>query len=162
LYKLIFFVNSVRIFVKFPKIFVQRGISVDLFAVECKDLCPVTVLKSLKKHKQACKDSSSPVFMFNNKKLLTQNVFNTTLRNLLKPFFGEEAICFSSHSFRPAIPATLANHPKIASNEDIMGWGRWDSKAYKAYTRLKQNKHKETFKAMWAIINVRFAIHFGQ
>jgi hypothetical protein len=76
------------------------------------------------------------------------------LRNLLKPLFGEEAMYFSSHSFRAAIPAALANHPKIASNEDIMGWGRWDSKAYEKYTRLKQNKRKETFESIWEIINV--------
>jgi hypothetical protein len=151
---IVFFKNSVRIFIKFPKIFIKGGISVDLFPVSCKDLCPVTVLKSLKKFKNIDQCYDKPIFMFKNGILLTQSKFNKTLRELLSPVLGNDALFFSSHSFRAAIPAALANHPKVASREEIMGWGRWDSKAFEKYTRLKQNKRKETFESIWEIINV--------
>jgi hypothetical protein len=148
----VFMEDAVRIFVKLPKIFVQGGISVDLFQINDQGLCPVKVLKNL--FKESTQIKYQPVFMFSNKKLLTPSIFNKTLRTLLEPIFFNDAKLFSSHSFRAAIPAALANHPKIASKEAIMGWGRWDSKAYEKYTRLKQNKRKETFNSIWNIINI--------
>jgi hypothetical protein len=150
---IMFFVDSVRIAVKFPKVFVQGGISVDLFSLKDKSLCPVAVLKSLLKEKSYSQVKSLPVFMFSNGKLLTPKQFNISLRSLLEPIFGKDALFFSSHSFRAAIPAALADHPMIASKEEVMGWGRWDSKAFEKYTRLKRNKRKETFENLWLVLN---------
>jgi hypothetical protein len=151
----VFFENSVRIFIKLPKIFVPGGISVDLFAIQPEYLCPVTVLKTLKMYKQIINpDQNLPVFMFNNKKCMTPSIFNKTLRSLLEPIVGPQAKLFSSHSFRAAIPAALANHPNIAAKEAVMGWGRWESKAFERYTRLKYNKRKETFEDIWSVLNV--------
>jgi hypothetical protein len=149
---IIFSCDSVRIAIKFPKVFVQGGVSVDLFPLADKSLCPIAVMKSLLSENCTVQNKALPVFMFKNGKLLTRKQFNKSLRNLLEPIFDKEAQFFSSHSFRAAIPAALSNHPMIASKEEVMGWGRWDSKAFEKYTRLKRNKRKETFENIWTAI----------
>jgi hypothetical protein len=149
---IVFSENSIRIFIKLPKVFKKGGISVDLFAIENVNLCPVTVMQGLKLSVEP--SSNDPVFIFENGKLLTPSLFNKTLRLLLEPLLGNDAKQLSSHSFRAAIPAALANHPKTASKEEVMGWGRWDSKAFEAYTRLKENRRKETFESIWSVLNV--------
>jgi hypothetical protein len=148
-----FLENSVRIFVKSPKIFKQGGISVDLFRIKNSSVCPVHLLTCLKQNSTTAK-FDSPVFMFENSKLLTPAAFNKTLRILLQPVFGIEAQFFSSHSFRAAIPAALADNPNIASKESVMGWGRWDSNAYEKYTRLKFHKRKETFENICSLFKL--------
>jgi hypothetical protein len=105
-----FFHDSARIFVKSPILFKGKNSTV----------CPFTLLQCLKK---SCPmpNPNDPVFIFENRKLLTPAAFNKTLRDLLVPIFGCDALLFSSHSFRAAIPAALADNPSIASNEAIMG-----------------------------------------
>jgi hypothetical protein len=149
---ILFSFDSVRIAVKFPKVFVQGGVTVDLFPLTDKSLCPIAVMKSLLSLNYSVQNKAIPVFMFQNGKLLTPKQFNKSLRSLLEPIFENEAKFFSSHSFRAAIPAALSNHPMIASKEEVMGWGRWDSKAFEKYTRLKRNKRKETFENIWTAI----------
>jgi hypothetical protein len=148
-----FNVDSVRIILKSPKVYVQGGVSVDLFKIENQSFCPVNCLVGLRDCVQSA-GQNSPVFMFKNGKLLTPSIFNRTLRELLKSELGHESEYFSSHSFRAAIPAMLAEHPNVASQEAIMGWGRWDSKAYEKYTRLKLNKRKETFNTICTLFSI--------
>jgi hypothetical protein len=124
-----------------------------LFKIENQSFCPVNGLVGLRNCVQTV-DQSTSVFMFKNGKLLTPSNFNKTLRELLKLELGNESDYFSSHSFRAAIPAMLAEHPNVASQETIMGWGRWDSKAYEKYTRLKLNKRKETFNTICALFSI--------
>jgi hypothetical protein len=81
-----FFHDSVRIFVKSPKIFKQGGISVDLFKCKNSNVCPFTLLQSLKKSR-AMQNPNDPVFIFKNRKLLTPAAFNKTIRDLLVPIF---------------------------------------------------------------------------
>jgi hypothetical protein len=85
------------------------------------------------------------VFRFANGKNLTQRIFSSTVVSLLERHVGCEAKKFSGHSFRAAIPSALANTPDLASNSDIMMWGRWSSDSYKSYTRLKHNARKAIF-----------------
>jgi hypothetical protein len=147
--------DFVRIYIRFPKIFSPGGISIDLFEISDKNLCPVACLKKLKALKGlAQKKASLPVFCFKSGIFLTPATFNESLRNLLFQFLGEDSKCFTSHSFRAAIPAALADAPFLASKECIMGWGRWDSGAYMKYTRLKANKRRETFKVICSLFNI--------
>jgi hypothetical protein len=143
----------IRFRIKSPKVFVQGGVTVDLFAIENQTTCPVSCMKRFKQV-SSIKNKTLPVFMFNNGKLLTPHMFNKTFRELLSHSMGEDAKYFSSYSFRAAIPAALANHPNIASQEAVMGWGRWESKAYEKYTRLKFNKRKETFLSVCSIFEI--------
>jgi hypothetical protein len=149
---IMFYEDAVRIVLKSPKVSTSGGISVDLFEYKRESCCPVKCLKALKETSKVVNESS-PVFMFDNGKLLTPNGFNRTLRSLLEIPLGKDAYLFSSHSFRAAIPAALADHPIIASREEIMGWGRWGSDAYLNYTRLKRNKRKETFRIICSIFD---------
>jgi hypothetical protein len=86
-----------------------------------------------------------PVFQFKNGKILTVSVFTRTMVSLLEKHVGDHAKHFSGHSFRAGIPSALANTPDLASDSDIMVWGRWSSDSYKSYTRLKHNARLAIF-----------------
>lgn len=146
--------NSVRLFIRFPKIFSPGGITVDLFEFEDDSCCPVSTLKNLKKFKNIKEsDMGKPVFMYNNGKLLTPAKFNSDLRSSLSLVLGEKSNLFSSHSFRAAIPTVLASHPDLANDSDLMNWGRWNSDCYKRYTKLKINQRKVTFTKICDILS---------
>jgi hypothetical protein len=144
----------IRFRIKSPKVFVLGGVTVDLFAIKNQTTCPANCMKKFKQISSNI-EKNLPVFMFNNGKLITPQTFNKTLRELLSHSLGDYAKYFSSsHSFRSAIPAALANHPNIASQEAVMGWGRWETKAYEKYTHLKFNKRKETFLSVCSIFEI--------
>ena len=68
------------------------------------------------------------------------------IKNLLSDKLGKNGNDFSGHSFRAGIPAALAKHPKLISDNHIMGWGRWGAPpSYLAYTRLKLDQKKDIF-----------------
>ncbi len=104
-----------------------------------------SALKSLANRRTGFSEINRPVFQFANGKNLTQKMFTTTVVSLLERHVGSEAKNFSGHSFRAAIPSALANTPDLASDSDIMMWGRWSSESYKSYTRLKHNARKAIF-----------------
>ena len=128
------------IHVESPKSNAKEGEFIDLFAVSGQDCCPISALKKLARSSGS--PASSPVFMFAGGKPLTPPVFNQTLRDLLRPVLGSSADQLSSHSLRAAIPSVLAKSPDLASDQDIKGWGRWDSPCYKRYTRLELDRKK--------------------
>jgi hypothetical protein len=74
--------------------------------------------------------------------------------SLLERHIGNSAKNFSGHSFRAAIPSALASSPSLASDSDIMLWGRWSSESYKAYVRLKHNARKEIFNKIVSLFNL--------
>jgi len=149
-----FFHNSVRIHVRFPKIFSALGVKIDIFEFKGHGCCPVTCLSELRKFKEISEENSlEPVFKFESGVLLTPQKFNSILRDLLFPILGKVAYKFSSHSFRAAIPSLLASCPDVASNDDIMNWGRWDSNAYLRYTRLKLSQRKSTFEKICSVLS---------
>ena len=138
--------GSVVINIRFPKVI--RDISgdfVDLFEIKNSSFCPFSALKHLSTLRASTTGSKSPVFQFENGKNLTQRIFSSTVVSLLERHVGSEAKNFSGHSFRAAIPSALANTPDLASDSDIMMWGRWSSESYKCYTRLKHNARKAIF-----------------
>jgi hypothetical protein len=98
------------------------------------------------------------VFMFSDNSLLTPSNLNETIKSLLLPVLGIKANNYSSHSFRSAIPSALADNPILASQNDIMGWGRWGSSAYTNYTKLQLNQRHHTFKKICSLFFSRAPI----
>ena len=129
--------NSILIHVKMPKVKSKEGDFVDLFEFEEKNCCPVRVLRGLRKFGVFNCSSNLPVFAFASGNLLTPVTFNRTVRTLLSPHLGNTANEYSSHSFRAAISSALAKFPALVTEDEIKCWGRWESAAFKKYTRLK-------------------------
>ncbi len=140
--------------IRFPKIIKNvQGDFVDIFNLEGKNYCPVTCLKALAKTASIGKNKQKNVFSFSNGDCLTTSQFTTELKNLLSNVFEPAIANLSGHSFGAGIPAALYNRPDIASESDVMSWGRWSSESYKLYTRLKLSAHKLIFdKIMCAIM----------
>ena len=137
--------DSVIIKIKIPKSRNPRGECVDLFELKQANYCPVTALRRLKQLTGSKARATSPVFTFESGKILTPCSLNTTLFGLLQPVIGQAACQITGHSFRAALPSALANRPDIACDEDIKLWGRWDSDAFRRYTRLKPNQKRAVF-----------------
>jgi hypothetical protein len=121
---------------------------VDIFKVEDPAVCPFECLRNLKLSSNLTTEKSSPVFSFESGKLLTTGHFTKILRTLLRPHLGNMVQQLSGHSFRAGIPAAIANHPSLLSNDDVQKWGRWSSSSYQAYTKLKLAARKEIFKKL--------------
>ena len=146
--------GSALLNIRFPKVIKNvQGDFVDIFGLEGKDYCPVSCLKALAKNANHKENKEKNVFSFSNGTCLTIFQFTTELKNLLSDVFGPAIANLSGHSFRAGIPAALCNRPDIASEDDVMCWGRWSSEAYKLYTRLKLSARKTIFdKIMCAIM----------
>jgi len=146
--------GSALLNIRFPKIIKNvQGDFVDIFGLEGKDYCPVQCLKSLAKNAAHENNKNKNVFSFSDGTCLTISQFTSDLKNLLGNVFGPAIANLSGHSFRAGIPAALYNRPDIASESDVMSWGRWSSESYKLYTRLKLSARKIIFdKIMCAIM----------
>jgi hypothetical protein len=108
-------------------------------------MCPFSALKNLAESNPIGVSKNLPVFRFKNGKNLTVSNFTRTMISLLEKHIGPQAQYFSGHSFRAGIPSALAERPNLASDYDIMVWGRWSSDTFKSYTRLKHNARLAIF-----------------
>ena len=144
--------KNILIHVKTPKSRNHGGEFVDVFEFPGHNVCPVKSLIRLRESSQI-KDMSSPVFKFENGKLLTTNRFNKVLNDLLLPHLGSYAGSISCHSFRAGIPSALARFPEIADNWDIKGWARWEGNDYRKYTRLGFPQREKTHKKIRFVLN---------
>ncbi len=142
--------NSVLIHVKLDKNRNIQGSYIDIFKFEGHNCCPYAALKKLKDSQE---NRNKPVFQFSNGNLLTAKVLNDTIRNLLKPIIGEQAMQISGHSFRAALPSAMANDPAATNDRDIKQWGRWSSDSYLLYTRLKLKQKETLFKKITDVLN---------
>jgi hypothetical protein len=139
--------NSVIINIKFPKVFRNKmGDFVDLFEIKNSDCCPFTALKKLASYHAENVRNNDPVFAFSNGDPLTPKKFTDTVKKLLVKHIGNAAIQLTGHSFRAGIPAALAERPDLASDHEIMIWGRWSSSSFRVYTRLKHEAKLSIFK----------------
>ena len=134
--------DEILVHIKNPKVWSKEGEFVDLFPFLDKTCCPVRAIKGLKTHSTGGIEAKKPVFTFMNGRYLTPQTLNLTLRSLLEPHFGSSASEYSSHSFRAAVSSALARFPHLASEDDIKWRGRWNSAAFKKYTRLKLDERK--------------------
>jgi len=160
--KVKFLEDSILIMISLPKSRNKEGDFVDLFKFPDSSCCPVRCLNSLRKHSKFSKSDSNPVFMFENGKLLSMKVFNENLRILLSKRFGALSDSYSCHSFRPAIPSSVAKLPDSNTKEEIKWWGRWDSDCYSKYTRLKLDQRKFLFRKVCDSLLSRTAESHGR
>ena len=140
--------------IKSPKSRVEGGEYVDIFAFPNHNCCPVKALLAWQKISPHSKHPDRPVFMLANGNLLTKANFNSSIKELLAKRLGKIAHNITGHSFRAGIPSILAKHPELASDAHIMGWGRWCSKAYLSYTRLKIDQKIKMFKKIVRGLNI--------
>ncbi len=141
--------NSAIINIRFPKSQERpQGDFIDIFQIKNNSCCPFSALTKLRDSSEKNIAYDLPVFSFNNGSPLTRKTFIDTVRSLLSKHVGKNATQISGHSFRAAIPAALASHPNLATDHEIMIWGRWSSDSYKAYTRLKHEAKLGIFKKL--------------
>lgn len=143
--------DSLLIHIKSPKSRTKGGEFVDIFPFHGHNCCPVKAFIFLKKVTEDFRQENEPIFKFKNNKLLTKEVFNKTLGNLLDNKLNGK---FSGHSFRAGIPTSLAKYPDLANSSHIMGWGRWSSSAYLSYTKLKTDQKRCIFKKIVNVLNI--------
>lgn len=140
--------NSIVVHIKSGKTTKFPGIFVDIFAVPNSNLCPVAALKNLKFCQQNLKIFSlqEPVFKISNKKYFSKHALNEYLELLLRPlgFLNKDDI-ISGHSLRSGIPSILASQPNDFSDYELKLWGRWDSSAFSAYSKLKRDQKWHLF-----------------
>jgi hypothetical protein len=149
-----FSTGAVTITVKVPKSRKAKAEYIDLFHLPDTRYCPILALKKLRAlHSTHTEDT--PVFSFTDGTLLTPSMMNDTLVTLLQPHLGDEAVLYTGHSFRAALPSALASCPEISSDESVKLWGRWTSDSFKSYTRLKLNQRKYIFEKIVQSLNVK-------
>jgi hypothetical protein len=147
--------DSAVINVRFPKAMKKpQGDFVDIFKIGNCSFCPFSALKNLASISPDNIASNSAVFSFPNGTPLTAKHFVTSVQGLLGKHIGSNALQLSGHSFRAAIPAALASNPNLASDHEIMIWGRWSSDSYKSYTRLKHEAKLAIFKKIVKIFHL--------
>jgi hypothetical protein len=133
----------------------MKGDFVDLFEIKNCDCSPYTSLKRMASSHKDMVESNRAVFLFLNGDLLTPKKFTDTIKGLLFKHIGNSANQLTGHSFRAGIPAALAEHPDLASDHEIMIWGRWSSSSFRVYTRLKHEAKLSIFKKIVSMYNLK-------
>jgi hypothetical protein len=138
--------ESATINIRFPKINKDgNGDFIDIFKTKNTEFCPFTCLKVLSTIFPENVSNNLPVFTFDSGKFLTVKTFSETIKDLLRPYLGAKSDLITGHSFRAGIPAAIANHPDLLSNDDVCKWGRRSSASFKIYTRLKLSARRAIF-----------------
>ena len=128
--------NLLRVKIKSPKEDrIGTGTTVEIFG-NGKFLCPVKALAKYKRNRTGVTEimRSAPVFVLANGRAYTGKDFNADLHCLTKELTNGTGKVVRSHSFRAAVPSEMAR--RGASEQEIMGIGRWSSQAWKAYCKL--------------------------
>ena len=86
-----------------------------------------------------------PIFLDDNGYLFTIDYVNQALKKLLESSFDFSHDYISGHSFRAGIPSELQRSPELLSNQDVQGWGRWNSEAFQRYEKLGLYEKKNIF-----------------
>ena len=138
--------NEILIYLQYSKTTGFKGKIIDLFAIEKNLCCPVKAMNRLRvlAHKEGSFHPNRPVFSFKSGKLLTKAKINQWLSQLLGDFTDENHI-ITGHSFRAAIPSTLASFPGESNSEEIKLWGLWTTDSYQVYTRQEREKRRALF-----------------
>ena len=129
--------SLVRVHVKSPKVDrVGRGDDVEVFEMSDIRFCPV---RSLQKYgdmmgTEGLSDPGLPFFRKATGANYTKENFNADLRELLQDDLDYTVAGIWAHSFRAGISTHMARWGFVG--DDIKGWGRWSSDAYKRYIKL--------------------------
>lgn len=98
--------------------------------------CPIAAFT--KWHNRSEHKHRTPIFKWQNGTPLTGKKFNTYLKNMLHPYIDQTKGKFVSHSFRIGLASTLGTLGY--GDEDIQAAGRWSSRAFQAYLKLKRTQ----------------------
>ncbi len=147
--------GSAIINIRFPKAIKKpQGDFVDIFKIGDSSYCPFSALSNLASISTSNISSNTAVFSFPNGTPLSAKNFVVSIKGLLGKHIGLNALQLLGHSFCAAIPAALASNPNLATDHEIMNWGRWSSDSYKSYTRLKHEAKLAIFRKIVKIFNL--------
>jgi len=99
-------------------------------------LCPVKAFFSWWKLQH--RDATAPLFRFKDGNPLTGGRMNKIVRTFLDPYTDLTIGVFGTHSFRIGLASTLGSLG--FEDSDIQSAGRWSSRAFEAYMKLKRTK----------------------
>ena len=152
-----------RIHIKSPKVDrIGNGDDVEVFSINKKVFCP---LAALDKYIHASKgednfDPDLPMFRKESGANYTKNDFNKDLRDMFKNDMNYEKEGIWAHSFRAGVSSHMDRWGFNA--DEVKGWGRWSSEAYKRYCKLPTlarrrlaNKIQEKFESMSCFQNYK-------
>jgi integrase len=99
-------------------------------------LCPIKAF--LTWYRLLPREPQLPMFRDGNGTPLTGSKLNKIIKEFLKPYTDKSKGTFGTHSFRIGLASMLGalGH----ADQDIMASGRWSSRAFEAYTKLKRTK----------------------
>jgi hypothetical protein len=145
--------NSAIITIKLPKSGKTEFLAV--FPFPGHGCCPMEVLS---RHRELQLEAGlavagGPVFRLAGGRNLTPTLLNSLLRSILSGIIDYSKEAISCHSFRAGIASTLNRFPGLASDDDIKGWGRWDSACYSKYARLQLDKKRAIFRKISSALN---------
>jgi len=99
-------------------------------------LCPVKAFLAWEKLK--LREPDLPLFRDESGAPLTSTKMNTTIRRFLDPYTDSEVGHFGTHSFRIGLASMLGE--KGFSDENVKESGRWSSRVFETYMKLKRTK----------------------
>jgi hypothetical protein len=99
-------------------------------------LCPVKAFFAWRKIR--VRQPDMPLFRDSRGTPLTGGKMNTIMRSLLDPYTDRNIGTFGTHSFRIGLASMLGSLG--CPDEDIMVSGRWSSRAFELYLKLKRTK----------------------
>jgi integrase len=108
---------------------------VDVFQSD-GSICPVKAFMTWSGLRPRNQDE--PLFRFDNGTPLTGTRMNRLIDQLLNPFVDKSIGKFNAHSFRIGLASMLANAG--LPDDELQAIGRWSSRAFEVYLRLKRTK----------------------
>jgi len=99
-------------------------------------LCPIKAFMTWRKLKN--REANLPLFRDQTGTPLTGVRINRILKKLFHPYIDNRLGSISAHSFRIGVATLLGS--KGYTDEEIQAAGRWSSRAFETYTRLKRTK----------------------
>jgi len=108
---------------------------VDVFQSD-GEICPVKAFLTWSKLRP--RNGNEPLFRFDNGTPLTGTRMNRLIDQLLNPYVDKSIGRFSAHSFRIGLASMLANAG--LPDEELQAIGRWSSRAFEVYLKLKRTK----------------------
>jgi hypothetical protein len=89
-------------------------------------------------HKLAVRDQNMPLFRNKNGTPLTGAKMNSIMHDLLDPYTDKSVGTFGTHSFRIGLASMLGSLG--CPDEEIKDSGRWSSRAFELYVKLRRTK----------------------
>jgi integrase len=120
---------------------------VDVFQSD-GDICPVKAFLTWSKLRS--RNQNEPLFRFDNGTPLTGTRMNRLIDQLLNPYVDRNIGKFNSHSFRIGLASMLANAG--LPDDELQAIGRWSSRAFEVYLKLKRTKRMSVGKKVTELI----------